>query len=286
MTTKDINVSIKGLKSLQNLPKKQPTLQIVYFDIETTLAQFYGFRLGEQSVGWEQIKKEPVVCVICWAVNDGKVQSAVFDMSKYNPNAYDDESDLKLISDFVKIANSADLLVAHNSPFDLGVLGNRIMKHRLPAIAPVLVDDTYFKTKIKKTMSHKLDYLLHYFGIGSKVKHRGLDMWKDVASKNVKALQEMKTYCIGDVEGLRNLYKYVKPYIKSSLSMAVFYGKPDVCPKCGLHGSLIARGYAYTATSKRQKYNCNNAVCNWWGTDGINLLSKKVTGVPTKNFKR
>lgn len=263
--------------------QKEPV--IVYMDIETTLATFWGFRLGDQKVGWEQIKKEPVVCVICWAVNDGKVQSATFDMNLYAPDKYDDKSDYKLIERFIKVANSADILIGHNAKFfDVGVLRGRIMKHRLPDIAPILIDDTYLQTKTHKTMSHKLDYLLHYFGIGSKIKHRGLDMWKDVGMKNKKALQEMKGYCIGDVDGLRKLYKYIYPYIKSNLNFAVFYGKPDICPKCSGEDTIQKRGYHRTAAGKYQRYQCTT--CGWWGHDGKNLISKKNLGAPSSSFKR
>lgn len=263
---------------------KQDAPVVCYFDVETTLATFYGFRLGEQRVEWNQIKKEPVICVICWAINDGKVQSATFDINKYDPSAYDDNSDYKLIADFVKVASTADLLIAHNSPFDIGVLGSRLMKHRLPDLAPTLVDDTYFKTKTRKTMSHKLDYLLRYFGIGKKVEHRGLDMWKDVGQKNKKALQEMKKYCIGDVEGLRKLYKYITPYIKSNLNLAVFYGMPDICPKCAGEETIIKRGYHRTTVGKYQRYQCTS--CGWWGHDGTNLSGKKYTGTPSSKYKR
>lgn len=219
--------------------------KIIYFDIESTPAQFWGFRLGEQRVGWEQIKKEPVVCVICWAVNDGKVQSATFDVSKYKPDQYDDKSDYELIKKFTEIANGADLLIGHNGKnFDVAFLRSRIIKHHLPDLSPILIDDTYLLTKAIKTMSHALDYLLRKFGLGQKIQHRGLDMWKDVSTKKKKALREMVTYCTGDVEGLRKLYKYVKPYIKSNLNMAMFQGNPDACPSCGqTQRPLIIRKY-------------------------------------------
>lgn len=263
--------------------QKEPV--VVFFDIETTLVQMWGWRLGEQKVGWEQIKKEPQVCVICWAVNDGKVQSATFDMSKYDPTKYDDDADKKLVSDFTKVAATADLLVAHNGQhFDLGVLGSRIMKHRLPDIAPTLIDDTYLKTKTRRTLSHTLDYLLRYFGIGQKVNHSGYDMWKAVATKDKKALQEMKKYCMGDVEGLRKLYKYIKPYIKSNLNLSVFYGKPDICPRCSGEETIIKRGYHRTTAGKYQRYQCNT--CGWWGHDGTNLAGKKYTGHAVSKFKR
>ena len=258
--------------------------KIIYLDIETTLAQFWGFRLGEQRISWEQIKKEPQVCVICWAVNDGEIQSATFDMNKYDPTKYDDDADYKLIADFIKVASTADLLIAHNSPFDLGVLGSRLMKHQLPDLAPTLVDDTYFKTKVRKTMSHKLDYLLRYFNIGKKVEHRGLETWKDVGLKNKKALQELKEYCIGDVDGLRKLYKYITPYIKSNLNLAVFYGKPDICPRCSGEDTIQKRGFHRTLVGKYQRYQCTT--CGWWGHDGTNQISKKRSGIPSSQFVR
>jgi DNA polymerase III alpha subunit (gram-positive type) len=191
-----------------------PEPQIVYFDIETTPGLFYGFRLGKQRVEWTQIRKEPVVCCICWSVNGGKIQSATFDLKKYNINAYDDTSDLEMIKKFVGVVNKADALVGHNGKnFDVAFLRNRIIKHRLPDIAPVIIDDTYLKTKGIRTLSHKLGYLLHYYGIGEKGKHEGLPMWIDVVNGDKKALADMVTYCKDDVKGLISLHEYIKPYV-------------------------------------------------------------------------
>ena len=259
--------------------QKEPA--IVFFDIETTLAQFWGFRLGDQKLGWEQIKKEPVVCAICWAVGDGEVKSSTFDLGLYDPDAYDDDSDYRILSKFVDIANSADLLVGHNGKaFDIGFMRGRLLKHELPDIAPVLIDDTYLKTKGIRTMSHKLGYMLKFLGLGEKVEHSGLDMWKRVGVGDKKALRDMVEYCKGDVEKVRQLYKRVRPYINSNLSLAVFYGMPDICPRCGGAG-VTKRGFSYTAVSKRQRYQCVD--CNWWGADGINLLAQ--VGKPTRPTK-
>jgi len=284
MTNKTI--SIKGIKSFLGLKKKNTPEEpvILCVDIETTAGIYYGWRLGKQHVDWTRIKKEPVICCICWSINGGKVQSATFDMSKYDINAYDDKSDYEIVKFIINIINSADLVVAHNSPFDIGFIRNRIVKHRLPDIAPILIDDTYLKMKLVGMQSHKLDYMLRYLGIGEKRKHEGLDMWKKVSNKDKHALSEMVKYCKDDVEGLRELYNYIKPYIKSNLNLAVFYGKPDICPKCSTEETIIRHGYHTTQTGRFQRYQCT--ACGWWGRDGQNLISKKVTGTASNKYKR
>jgi len=263
---------------------KQAEPVVIAFDIETTLGQYWGFRLGEQNVDWTRIKKEPVICCICWSINGGKVQSLTFDMSKFDLNSYDDKSDFDLVSKFVKVLNTADLAIAHNSPFDIGFIRSRVLKHKLPDIAPVLIDDTYLKTKRIGTQSHKLDYLLRYLGIGQKRQHSGMDMWKAVSTKDKRQLREMVKYCEDDVRGLNKLYAYIKPYIKSSLNLSVFYGKPDICPQCSGEDTIQRRGFHRTQKGKFQRYQCTS--CGWWGSDGVNLLNKKNLGVPASKLRK
>lgn len=251
---------------------KEPA--ILYFDIETTLGVYWGYELGQQYVGYERIKKEPQVCVICYAVNDGRVQTLKFDLTKYDLDKYDDEADKEMLSKFIAITNSADLLIAHNGKFfDVAFMMGRIMKHQLPTIKPTLMDDTYLLTKFAKTQSHKLDYLLKYFGLGKKKETRGLSMWKDVGMGKKPALKEMADYCVDDVIGLRKLYKYVKPYIKSSLNLSVFYEDADKCPSCGESGTLVLHDKRrYTKSGYRRQYKCSN--CGDYVTLGKSDLKK------------
>jgi len=276
---KEYNISM-GLPN----PNREPV--IMFFDIESTMGQYWAFRLGEQKLTWNQIKKEPVVCVICWSINDGKVQSSTFDLSKYDPTSYDDDSDKEMISKFVEIANQADLLVAHNGKsFDVAFLRGRILKHKLPDLTPRMIDDTYLQTKAIKTSSHTLDYLLRFLGIGKKVQHRGMDMWMDVGVGDAKALKEMVKYCAGDIVGLRNLYNYVKPYIQSELNLSIFHQNPDMCPKCGTKSSLrIHDGHRQSSLDVRVQYRCTN--CGRYSTFGSNLISKKTLGLKPKDFPR
>lgn len=246
--------------------------RVLYFDFETTLGVYWGYELGKQYVGWQRIKKEPEVCVICYAINEGKVQTLTFDLKKYKLEQYDDEADKKMLEKFVSIANKCHLLVAHNGKFfDVAFLMNRVMKHKLPTLAPILIDDTYLQMKDKKTQSHGLDYLLRYYGIGKKKETRGLPMWIDVGQGKKSALKEMADYCIDDVVGLRDLYKYCKPYNKSALNLAVVNGDPNMCPNCGATGTLrVHDTKRYTAVGYKTQYKCTS--CGCYKTYGSNEL--------------
>jgi uncharacterized protein YprB with RNaseH-like and TPR domain len=247
--------------------------KVLYFDIETSPMIVPVFRLGKQRVDHSQIlKREQVIC-ISWAWNDSRVEHATFDLKKYDWNLKDDDADFVLIRDFCKLVTEADIAVAHNgSFFDIAKLKSRIVKYRLPPLAPVLIDDTYQKTKSIGFTSHKLDDLGDFLGYGNKLPHgHGMEWWIDVICGNTTTLAKMVRYCDKDVVRLRQIYKHVKPYISSSLNMSVFTGKPISCRECGSN-RLEKRGCRRTTVGKFQRYQCKD--CGAWTSDGTNLIKK------------
>lgn len=250
--------------------------KVLYFDIETTPLITANFRLGKQHIGHDQILKRPQVMVICWAWGDSKVQGKIFDLSKYDWYAKDDDADYKLIKDFITVAAQADLIIGHNAKkFDVAVLKSRIIKHKLPVLAPVLVDDTWEMTKNIAFTSHKLDDLGDYLNLGRKKPHgNGYEWWIDIIRGSTKTLNNMMGYCKVDVERLRAIYKTIKPYTKSAVNMSIFTGKPLTCRSCG-SGKVNKRGYAGTTAGLRQRYQCTE--CGAWSTEGTNLIKKPGT---------
>jgi DNA polymerase elongation subunit (family B) len=246
--------------------------KILYFDIETLPMLIPVFRLGDQKVTYDQILKYPVVFCISWAWNDGKVQHTTFDMKKYDINKKDDDSDFVMIRDFCKLVEDADVLVGHNAKsFDIGVLASRVVKFRLPPIAPTLIDDTYISTKPIKFVSHKLDSLADFLGYGHKSDHgKGMEYWIEVMMKNKPTLKKMVKYCDDDVKLLRKIHKHLQPYVKPVLTMSIFTGEPLTC-RCGSN-NVEKRGYHRTTAGKLQRFQCRD--CGAWNTEGKNLIKK------------
>lgn len=250
---------------------------ILYLDIETTIAIFAGFHLGQQYVTHEQILKRPQVMCISWAWNDEKVRHDVFDLKKYNLLAKDDDADFQLLERFSKEIAKADLLVGQNSYFfDLPTLLSRIIKYKLPPIPEILHDDTYLQTKKRvKHISHKLDDVGDYLGYGGKAPHgSGMDWWIRIVQGDKSILAKMVKYCDEDVRKLRKIYKHQLPYVKSKLNLAAFRNEGVRCPSptCG-STNLAKNGFRRTNGGKFQRY-----VCNTCGksdiSDGTNLLKQ------------
>jgi hypothetical protein len=257
-------------------PTKKPPA-VLYFDIETTGIILLGWRLGKTNLSIDQIIKNPQVFCISWAWNDGKIQHAQFDQNKYQILKKDDDADYELLKNFVEMARDADVIVGHNGKnFDIAFLRSRLIKHRLPDFAPMLIDDTYLSTKGIDTVSHKLDYLGDYLDVGKKMEHgHGAEWWVELARGNKQILKKFLKYCDIDVDRLRKIYKILKPYTGSSLNLAVFYERPDICPTCGSTRTPIIRHYKYTRVGKFPQFQCHD--CGKYFPTGKNLIKKPGT---------
>lgn len=248
--------------------------RILYFDIETTIAIFAGYRLGQQYVSHEQILKRPEVMCISWAWNDEKVQHATFNLKKYDYKKKDDDADYELLKLFSAEIASAHLLVGQNSVnFDLPVITSRLIKYKLPPLPEVLHDDTFLQTQKKvKHISHKLDDVGDFLGYGSKAPHgNGMDWWIRIAQGDESLLKKMVKYCDEDVNKLRKIYKHQLPYIKSKLNLAAFKDGDEICPSplCGSH-NITRNGFRRTRAGKFQRFVCND--CGHQFSNGKNLL--------------
>lgn len=254
--------------------------KILYFDIETSPLLVPIFRLGKQNVNYDQILKYAQVICISWAWGDGKVQHDQFDLSKYDWYQRDNNADLELLKRFSKIYGEADLVIGHNAQkFDVGVLMSRIIKHRLPPLTPTLIDDSYSLSKGVNFVSHKLDSLSDYLGFGGKMEHgKGMEWWIKIMYGDKKILQKMIKYCDIDVKRLREVYKTLKPYIKSTLNLSAFNEDAKMCDSCG-ESNLQKRGFHRTKVGKFQRFQCQD--CGSWSIDGVNLLKGKK-----KEYKR
>ena len=256
---------------MAKLPITEP--QILIFDFETSPCIFAGWGCGKQYVGMDQILKEWVILTVCYRwLHEKKVHTLKFDLTKHKLTQYDDESDLALVTAFMEVYNSADLVVAHNGrKFDVPKLRARLVKHGLGPINPILIDDTYVATKPIGFTSHKLDYLGKFLNIGRKIETK-FSMWLDITwCHDSKALDKMAKYCAQDTQLLAEVYKKLVPHMKTSLNRSLFSRDSTACPKCGVPGQLIRHGYRYTGAGVRTRFLCK--ACGATSQSGKNLIA-------------
>lgn len=214
--------------------------KILYFDIETLPLTCFTWGLGKQYVGYENIQKERKIACICykWDYED-TIHALTMDFDLHNPGSIDDKADKEMLVQFSKVYGYADIAIAHNGiNFDKAVIRSRLVKHQLPDISPVIIDDTYINSKLIGFTSHKLDYIARYLGIGKKESHP-YSLWVDVSKGSKKAMREMVKYCKKDVLILSKVYTWLKPYIKTKLNLAAFHNNKRMCPWCGEIGCLV-----------------------------------------------
>lgn len=207
---------------------------ILYFDIETSHCLAYVWGCGKQYVSANQIKKERKILSICYMwEGETKVHALKFDLKKHKINSFDDDADKQMLIDFMKVYNKASLVVAHNGrKFDISRMRARLVKYGLPDIPITLVDDSYTISKHIDFTSHKLDYIGKYLGVGRKGR-TDLDLWIRIMEGDKKALDSMVAYNKQDVLLLAEIYRKVRPYVKSKLNLSVTRNAPNGCPSCG-----------------------------------------------------
>ncbi len=232
----------------------------------------FAWGLGKQEIDYKRIYKERQVLMIGYAFDNNPVEVLTLDYDKYDLHIRDNDADLSLLMQFSSLVEQADRVIGHNAKrFDVSVLRSRLIKHRLPDFVPLLVDDTYQQTKGIGFASHKLDYLTKFLGLETKKEHP-YEMWLDVVNHVPGALEEMMTYCKGDVEINRDMYNRLQPYITSSLNLAVWSGDSDVCRHCGTKGKLMIRKYKYTASGRYPIYQCGE--CGKYSPSGKNDIKQ------------
>lgn len=223
----------------------------LFFDIETSYNTVACFAIGHQvSIGYQNILRERAVICICykWA-GDSKVHYLHWDKG----------NDKQMLEQFVKVLDSADEIIGHNSDkFDLKWLRARCLYHRIPMFPFYQTVDTLKLAREFYLNSKRLDYMGQFLGLGKKLDTGGLDLWKSIVEVNdPKAMDLMIKYCKQDVKLLEQVFNEINPYTKAKMHVGVLLGHDKCsCPNCGSERSFN-RGFRYLASGgKRRVMRC------------------------------
>lgn len=234
------------------------TRKRLFFDIETSFNIGIFWRSGYNlTIQPEDIIKERAIICVSWKWEDKpEIHTLTWD---------EKQCDKKLLKAFIKEMNKADEVIAHNGDrFDIKWLRTRCLFHGLPMFPQYQSIDTLKHAKSQFNFnSNKLDYIAKFLGVGAKLKHEGMDMWKAIVfNKDKDALNRMVQYCEMDVEVLEKVYHKLRPYTKHKVNYAVLRGEEKYCcPNCGTPNVRLRKTYT-TAQGTIQHYmtckECDN----------------------------
>lgn len=188
--------------------------------------------------------------------------------------AKDKEDDSALVAVLHAVLEEADIIVAHNGDrFDLRKINARFLKYGMAPPSPYKTVDTLkVARKCFALDSNRLNDIGKYLGVGSKLPHTGFKLWEDCMAGDKKAWGLMKRYNVQDVELLDSVYHKLLPWMTNHPNIGVYAGIDHHCPNCG--GTLTRRGFLYTKTGRKQRYQCDRNRC--WSTDS---KTEKVVSV-------
>jgi uncharacterized protein YprB with RNaseH-like and TPR domain len=224
---------------------------VLFLDIETKPAIVASFGIRDQHITHKQILKDGgVICVgLKWATDK---RATVYSVWQHGRQA---------MLDAVHAAMSeADAVATYNgAAFDIPKLQGEFLLAGMPPAPKVTQIDIYKAVRKLGYICNKLDYVAQILGLGSKVKHEGLDLWLKVMDGDEAAQKRMAKYCAGDVMLTQAVYDRVRPYIENHPHMGTT--RPQDCGACGSTRTQ-ARGWHRTKASIRQRYQCQ--ACGSW----------------------
>lgn len=244
-------------EELLKMRKGQTTIKRLFFDIESSPMIVYSWRTGwNLTIGTENIIEDwKIICISYKWEGENKVYT--LDWGK-------EMCDKKLLQDFIKIANTADEICAHNGDrFDLKKIRTRCIYHRIPMFPDYRSLDTLKKAKSGFAFnSNKLDYIAKFLGVGAKLEHEGFNMWVKCMKGDKDALKDMIKYCEMDIVVLEDVFLTMQNYIKQNTHAGIISGNLKYsCSCCGSEDvSLLKNNITSMGTIKRLM-ECN--ACNY-----------------------
>ena len=235
------------------MPEGKP--RILILDIETKLVEAYTFSIRDVHITHKQIKDlnasaRMIHCVGYKWVGERKVTV----LSEWE-HGYSE-----MIRQTHALLSEADAVVTYNgASFDIPKLNGQFMLEGMALPPPLTQIDLYKAARKLGFICNKLDYIAQIMGLGSKVKHPGLDMWIACFNGDPKAQRKMAKYCAGDISLTEDVYTKLIPYITDHPHL----GDTDKndCGACG-SSRMQSRGVRRTKAMFIARLQCQG--CGSW----------------------
>lgn len=218
--------------------------KILVYDIETCQIPAKVWWAGKQYINYKQLLGETKIITVAWKwLGDDSVSHLAWDKN---------HSDEKLMEEFLKVYNKADMVIGYNNDsFDNRLVNTRAMKYGLEVNTFVRSFDIMKESKrLFRLPSYALAYLCQFLGVTLKQSHEGIHMWNMIEDgtpdEQAEYLQKMVDYNVGDIVSTEEAYMKVRKYMGHKLHFGVLNG--DERFTCPSTGSNNVRLYKRTAT--------------------------------------
>lgn len=224
--------------------KKQP--RIILWDLETSnLSANFGYIL---CAGWKAL---------------GEKKTHVIKITDFPLFKKDPTNDKEVAKAMREVLTEADGWVTwYGSKFDEPYLNSRLMNHGLhpcPPMGRAHIDGWRIARYKMKLNSNRLATVTRFLGMEDKTALDG-PTWIKAQAGHKPSLKYVYDHCYQDVRVLEQVYEKIKPLHATHFNVNLVTGS-DGCPKCG-STKLHKRGWAYAASRKRQRFQCQK--CGGW----------------------
>lgn len=247
-------------------------LKIVTFDLETIWNMTEWAREDRafaMSAWYGRTMKADINSILCFGyqIHGQKAKNvSVWDFPvRYKKSLNDDYEVCKFAYEILK---DADAIVTHNGKgFDLPFLKTRLKKNGLPALPPNIVhlDTKEIAARNYFLFSNKLSDVAEFLGVGAKISTAGKKLWSRIYKGDKSAEREMDRYNIQDVT-VTTACALAMREVTTNWPNQNIGSTTQVCRACGSK-HLHKRGFHYTSSTKRQRYECVD--CGTWMTSTL-----------------
>lgn len=276
-----INDYLKHLreKDLEVEVNEEKKLNILYFDLESSLMGTLTFGLWNQNISGNRITKHSHLLSNSWAFNDEPPQGV-----RLSPEDVAEGNDLLVVVDTIRAIEKADLIVSFNGKkFDVPLLKTRALLHGLPPIKfPPHLDLMQEAKRNFRFPSNSMQNISLYLGEHGKLATSGRNLWERCYHfQNYDdcndALAQMLEYGLRDIDATRDLHKRMQGWFKSPVNIGLITKEINgvntkdnhdlLCPHCSSKDVDKIGSKAYTSVSSFNIYRCGNSVCRGLSRD-------------------
>lgn len=228
-------------------------MRILLLDIETAPHKVYAWGLWDQRIALNQIVEPGYT--LCYSAQWYGERAMLFD-------SVHKTSRKRMLKSMHALLNEADAVVHYNGAnFDIPTLRGEFIAEHMKPPAPFAQIDLIRVARSTRIASRKLDYLAQMLGLGSKLKHKGMELWRECMAGDDAAWRVMERYNKQDVRLLARLYKELRPWIKGHPNLSE---GEIACPTCG-SDNVKSNGYRSTQTMVYRRMQCGD--CGTWFRD-------------------
>lgn len=217
----------------------------------------YAWRLRQDYINPDDIVETGYT--ICWAAKWlGRAEVMFGSVHRHGAT--------KMVKSVHKLLDEADAVAHFNGEkFDIPTLNKEFLLHGLTPPSPFKHIDLLKTCRERFAFaSNKLDHVSQVLGIGAKIHHKGMELWRGCMAGDDASWRVMESYNKGDVRLTEKLYERLLPWIRNHPNVGVYDGVDEhdrKCPTCA-STKLQRRGDYIASAMRYARYQCKG--CGKW----------------------